>query len=128
MEYLVSVHDKNVYYVSSGNPMEITEPCEECGKRDEIILSWEDGKKDEALDDMFSKAYKTNSILNVKGTREDLIFGTRMYYAGFRELIGKLSISGIIDDEHRKRLTKENHKAEKEQLKVIRKNKPIFKL
>ena len=80
MEHLVRLHDAGVYRIESGNAVEITEPCEECGKRDDICLSWEEGKREEVLGRFLTgKDKKTPTKIGIHE-----IYDTR----GNRDLIG----------------------------------------
>ena len=132
MEHLVYIHDTCMYHVDSRTPEEITEKCEECGDSDTIILSWEEGQQKEALDDYFAKVYKDPMKLINKYTeemtRQELITGTRIYYASFREMIDNLFESRVISSGDLRKYTKLNRQAERKQLETIIKNTSVFNM
>lgn len=130
MEYLVRSSEDGKYYVTNDGPIQITENNIKNGTKDIIFHSWERGEQDEALESYFERFYK-NSEKKKKEleslTRDESILGTHIYYACFREMIDNLYDSDIITKEHKRTLMKNNKKAEKEQLKMIKKNNPIWR-
>ena len=132
MEYLFYMHDLKAFRISSEDPMEITKPCSECGEIDKIYFSWEKEEREETLNTIVTGANKDpNKVLeeiNDLESRDKMISATRIYYASFRDTIQSLSLTSSITREEYLRLMKINRQAEKDQIKLIKKEKPIFKL
>ena len=126
MEHLVHIHDLDTYRIDSRSKIEILVPCEECGKQDTIFLSWEEGKREDVLDNFLTgndkvpldviKAYKEGQ------TMDELALGTRIYFSITREMINGLYLTKSIDREKQLELLKENKINEKKQLKKIKKD------
>lgn len=130
MEYLVKSHEDGKFYVTNETPIRIMERNTKNGTKDIIFHSWEKGDQNEALDSFFEDLYKNTEKKEKEIeslTRDESVLGTHIYYACFREMIENLYDSDIITKEHKKTLLKNNKKAEKKQLKMIKKNASIFK-
>lgn len=133
MEHLVRLHDAGVYRIESGNAVEITEPCEECGKRDDICLSWEEGKREEVLGRFLTgkdkKIPDVEKAFKEGQTKDELVLGTRIYFTITKDIISSLYLVGSITKNEELELLKQNRINEKNQLKQIKKesNKLFFK-
>lgn len=132
MEHLVYLHDSGVYKIESGDSEDITGPCKECGERNEIYLSWYEEERNEVLEKFLTGTDKdpTNIIKAYeKGvTRDELISGTRIYFATFREVIDSLFLSESISEGDMRKYTRLNKMAEKKQLERIKRNIPIINI
>ena len=130
MEYLVKSHEDGKFYVTEEDPYLIMQRNIENGSRDIIFHSWERGEQDEALECFFEDLYK-NTEKKEKETdslsRDESVLGTHLYYASFREMIENLYDSDIITKDHKKTLLKNNKKAEKKQLQMIKKRTSIWR-
>ena len=130
MEYLVKSQEDGKFYVTNESPIQIIEKNVKNGTRDIVFHSWERGEQNEALDSYFEDHYKSSEKKKEEMeslTRDELVMGTHLYYASFREMIDNLYDSDIITKDHRKTLIKNNKKAEKKQLQKIKKNIPIWR-
>ena len=130
MEYLVKSHEDGKFYITTANPCQIMEKNVESGEKDIVFHSWEKGEQNEALDSFFENHYivsekKEKHLESL--SRDESVLGTHLYYACFREMIENLYDSDIITKDHRRQLMKNNKKAEKKQLKSIKKKTSIFR-
>ena len=130
MEYLVKSHEDGKFYVTEEDPYLIMQRNIENGSRDIIFHSWERGEQDEALECFFEELYKNTEKKEKEMdslSRDESVLGTHLYYASFREMIENLYNSYIITKEHKKTLLKNNKKAEKKQLQMIKKRTSIWR-
>lgn len=132
MEHLVYMHDAEIYRIDSSSKEEILKPCDVCGKKDSIYLSWEDGQREEVLDKFLvgddKSAPNVAKALKEGQTKDDLILGTRIYFGLTREIINSLYKTGSINREKQLELTKQNRIKEKKQLKQINKDSCKIKM
>jgi hypothetical protein len=126
MEHLVKAHDIDLYYVSHDSVSVIRETCPECGSWDNIILSYEDGEKDKALEEYFSRIHNDNITIikctDAGLTKKQLITSSIIHFGKNEELIHGLYESDIISKEDMKKYLKLSKEKEKEDLKRIKKS------
>lgn len=126
MEHLVRAHDTGMYYTSNESIGVIRETCPECGSWDNIILSYEEGEKDSALEEYFSKDYNNDlSILACTEaglTKKDVINTSITHFFHNEIMIQGLLESGVITKEESKKYLKISKQTEKKELKRIKKS------
>lgn len=122
MEHLVESHHGG-YYVSDADPEFIERPCEICGDNDWIILSWEEGKKFEEVEEYFSTVKvsldRINSYLAEYGSKDLLLKDLLYKYECDRELIHFLCELGIIPKEEEIKLLLINSLSQQEHVEFV---------
>ena len=108
MEHLVKEH-LGGYYISNKDPKTIEKHCDECNDNDSILLSWEDGKKMEALLSFFS-------------ITEEEITNLLDKYNTNKHIINILRESKFITYFEKIKLLKQNATSLKKQLLTIKNN------
>ena len=122
MEHLVESHQGG-YYISNSDPEIIEEYCETCGDHDWIILSWEEGMKQETLEEFFS-SIKIN-IDNTKyyleeGITKEYLTDDLMYDFEVDEIIiESIFEMNAITEEEKDRLLKIVSKSKDDHIKLI---------
>lgn len=123
MEHLVESHHGG-YYVSSLDPKIITEHCEQCGDSDSIVLSWEEGKRQEKLLDYFSRIKITSDEFRVSKEngmlKEEFIDSLMWYYDMDRSFINELLEDNIITREEQLKLLKQVSISQKKQFEILK--------
>ena len=126
MEHLVMAHDTKQYYTSTADIGVIRETCPECGSWDSIILSYEEGEKDIALEEYFSKIHNDNiSILKCTEaglSKKNIIISSIIYFGKNEKMIHDLYESGVISKKDMKKYLKISKETEKKELKRINKS------
>ena len=126
MEHLVKAHDTGMYYTSNESISIIRETCPECGSWDNIILSYEEGEKDIALEEYFSKDYNNdlNIITSTEAglTKKDVINTSITHFFNNEQMIQTLLESDVITKEESKKYLKICKQTEKKELKRIKKS------
>lgn len=126
MEYLVKAHDTEMYYTSNKQIGEIRETCPECGRWDTIVLSYEDGEKDIALEEYFSSAH--NDVINIIKctdaglTKKEIKNSSISHFLNNEKMIRDLFVSEIINKEDMRKYLKISKETEKKELKRIQKS------
>ena len=112
MTHLVKKHDTGEYCLSEDDPSSITNESS-----NEIVLSWENGKRRESIESYFSKvkvegqnSYKEMDMVNI----------VRNLYNEDRNTITKLFEQNFISKGELRRLIYLNRRAEIKQLKIVR--------
>ena len=124
MEHLVESH-LGGYYVSNNSREIIESYCEQCGDRDYIILSWEKGRKYDALNTYFSKLYYQKyeieqKLYNDSMSKNDLIEILVFKYDCQRDMIQTLFEEEIISNEEMIKLLKVVSMSQKNQFELLR--------
>lgn len=125
MEHLVKSHHTGMYYTSTDEISVIRETCPEpgCGSWDNIILSYEEGEKDIALEEYFSKIHNDNiSIIKSTDaglTKKNIITLSAIHFGENEKMIHALYESGVISKEDMKKYLKLTKETEKKELKRI---------
>lgn len=126
MEHLVMAHDTKQYYTSTADIGVIRKTCPECGSWDNIILSYEEGKKDLALEEYFSKIHNDNiSILTCTEaglTKKNIMTSSVVHFGQNEQMIHDLYESEVISKEDMKKYLKITKETEKKELKRINKS------
>lgn len=124
MTHLVKSHETGDYYTSEEDPLTITKKCN-CGDRDLIIMSWEDGKKKEALECYFSKVKRSDKEVIEKSRENNYSLQSAIKIANYSYLEDRNMITNLFEDKiitrgELRRLTKLNRETEIKQLEVVR--------
>jgi len=118
MEHLVRSIKKG-YYICNVEP----ELTKEENDSIDIILSWEDGNKIDALKEYFSSIKKNEDIINTHYNRgyniNDLKEFMHYCYAKDGAILSHIFDAGILSQEEYDGLVKMNKQAEEEQLALI---------
>lgn len=122
MEHLVESH-MGGYYISNNEPEVIEKYCDTCCDYDHIILSYEEGKKFEALLEYVSiveMSYKELEEYKNKVTLEELIDRLSCSYDEYRYLIYDLTEDNIINLKERAILLKQITRYQKKQFELLK--------
>lgn len=120
MTHLVKKHDTGEYCLSEDDPSSITNESS-----NEIVLSWENGKRRESIESYFSKVKVEGQII-ISTAREnsyieiDMVNIVRNLYNEDRNTITKLFEQNFISKGELRRLIYLNRRAEIKQLKIVR--------
>jgi len=122
MEYLVESH-LGGYYISDSDIVKIVSFCKNCGDRDRIILSWEKGKKMEALSSYFSRCKKSKKEIDAdyeNGLSKDELVDYLIYqYECDIYLINDLFENGMLNKVEQIKLLKQVSNSQKKQFKIF---------
>ena len=122
MEHLVESH-MGGYYISNNEPEVIMETCEECFDNDWILISYEEGKRFEALTEYFStlKMDKEYLLENCKDYEKNTLISDLLFeYEKDRYMLNALCKDEIISKGEKKKLLKQIALTEKNQFEVLR--------
>lgn len=128
MEYLVRAHDTKMYYVSNESIGVIRETCPVpgCNGWDTIVLSYEEGEKDLALEEYFSKAHNdTMDIITGTDaglTKKNICQSSIIHFQENEKMIVDLYNSKVISKEDMKKYLIITKQAKKNELKRINKS------
>ena len=112
------------YYVSDKDKSLLNLYCEQCGDSDFILLSWEDGKRKEALENYFYKI-KADEKLIIDDFNDGISYDDMIHYLMYgydedREIIHRLLEDGIITMDEKKSLLKKVSLGQKEQFMLLK--------
>ena len=130
MEHLVKSH-MGGYYISNEDPKIIQAYCDVCNSHDEILVSWNEGKKLETLLTFFSKYKESKEQIEFDYdngiTKEELMEHLAYKYNCDIEMINALTKDEELTIKEQIKLLKQIKLSQKEQFKLAKKCGKTYK-